>query len=248
MKKHFILSVLLAVGMTVAAQSPWNGTVAEAYDGGDGTPGNPYQIATAEQLALLAYETNNTEGGNSNCYILTEDINLNGSKGYLWTPIGTVNSEWFNPINPSIRPANPFMGVFDGNDHIVSEMYVNDQDVMGLFGCTVFADVKDVRVTESNLTLGAYVGMVAGLAINTNILNCTVDGSIEAYGNRVGGIAGCFAAESIDNDTVFIKDCIKNEYYDNRAKPKSPGKSKFHNFEQGSEDNFDELERLLLDN
>ena len=51
MKKHFILSMLLAVGMTVAAQTPWNGTVAEAYDGGDGTPENPYQIATAEQLA-----------------------------------------------------------------------------------------------------------------------------------------------------------------------------------------------------
>ena len=208
MKKHFILSILLAVGMMVMAQSPWDGTVAEAYDGGDGTPGNPYQIATAEQLALLAYETNNTEGGNSNCYILTEDIDLNGSKGYMWTPIGSVNSEWFNPINPYIRPANPFMGVFDGNDHVVREMYVNDQDVMGLFGCTVFADVRDVQITESNLTLGAYVGMVTGLAINTNILNCTVDGSIEAYGNRVGGIAGCFAAESIDNDTVFIKDCI----------------------------------------
>ena len=148
MKKHFILSILLAVGMMVMAQSPWDGTVAEAYDGGDGTPGNPYQIATAEQLALLAYETNNTEGGNSNCYILTEDIDLNGSKGYMWTPIGTVNSEWFNPINPYIRPANPFMGVFDGNDHVVREMYVNDQDVMGLFGCTVFADVRDVQITE----------------------------------------------------------------------------------------------------
>ena len=116
MKKHFILSILLAVGMTVAAQTPWNGTVADAYDGGDGTPENPYQIATAEQLALLAFETNEGDGGNPNCYVLTEDINLNGTKGYLWTPIGTVKTEWL-PTNPNIQPSNPFMGVFELTDN-----------------------------------------------------------------------------------------------------------------------------------
>ena len=30
MKKYFILSVLLAVGITVAAQKPWDGTIAES--------------------------------------------------------------------------------------------------------------------------------------------------------------------------------------------------------------------------
>ena len=41
---------------------------------------------------------------------------------------------------------------------------------------------------------------------------------------------------------------IKNEYYDSKATPKYPVKTKFHNFEQNSEGDFDELERLLLDN
>ena len=206
---------LLAVGMTLAAQTPWNGTIAEAYDGGDGTPENPYQIATAEQLALLAYETNEGDGGNPNCYILTEDINLNGTKGYLWTPIGTVKTEWINPINPNIQPANPFMGVFEGNDHVISEMYVNNQDVLGLFGCTENAVVRNIQITESNLTLGAFVGMVVGLSVNTNIINCTADGLIEAYGNKVGGIAGHFIADGIGNDTVFIKDCINQAVISN---------------------------------
>ena len=209
MKKHFILSFLLAVGMMVAAQTPWDGTVAEAYEGGDGTPGNPYQIATAEQLALLAYETNSGEGGNPNCYVLTQDINLNGTKGYLWTPIGTVTAVW-HPTNPNIQPANPFMGVFEGNGHVVSEMYANDKDVLGLFGCTVDAVVRNVRITESNLTLGDYVGMVVGLSVNTNIINCTASGVIRANGNKVGGIAGHFVAEYTGNDTVFVKDCISD--------------------------------------
>ena len=83
MKKHFIMFIFLAVGMACGAQTPWNGTVAETYNNGNGTPENPYEIATAEQLALLAYETNNGIGGDA-YYILTEDINLNGSQGYLW--------------------------------------------------------------------------------------------------------------------------------------------------------------------
>jgi hypothetical protein len=209
MKKNFVFCVLLMAGLACVAQAPWNGTVAEAYDGGDGTPGNPFQIATAEQLALLAYETNNGDGGNPNCYILTEDINLNGTKGYLWTPIGTVKTEW-HPTNPNIQPANPFMGVFEGNDHVISEMYANDKDVLGLFGCTVDATVRNVQITESNLTLGDYVGMVAGLSVNTNIINCTAGSVIRANGNKVGGIVGHFVAEGIGNDTVFVKDCVSD--------------------------------------
>lgn len=53
----------------------WDGTVAEAYAGGDGTPENPYQIATSQQLALLAQQTNDGTGGDA-CYVLTANISL----------------------------------------------------------------------------------------------------------------------------------------------------------------------------
>lgn len=63
MKRNFILTVLLAIATMGAAQvTCWDGTVAEAYAVGDGTLENPYQIATAEQLALLAQETNESPG------------------------------------------------------------------------------------------------------------------------------------------------------------------------------------------
>lgn len=55
-------------------------------------------------------------------------------------------------------------------------------------------------------------------------------------------------ATKIDVPIAFMKDCIKNEYYTSKNAPKFPEKNKFHNFEQNSNDNFEELERLLLDN
>lgn len=208
MKTRFLFLVFLASALMCGAQTPWNGTVAEAYDGGDGTPENPYQIATAEQLALLAQQTNNGDTGEAH-FILTNDIDLNGTGGQEWTPIGTVKSDWTNPINPGIGPANPFMGVFDGNNHIVSDLYVNDNDVLGLFGCIQNAEVKNLSI-EGQLVLGSYVGFVAGLSFDSNINNCTASGAIQAYGHKVGGIVGHFVAQNINNDTIFIKDCINN--------------------------------------
>ena len=208
MKKQLLLTVIFALAMMCGAQTPWNGTVADAYDGGDGTFENPYQIATAEQLALLAYQTNNGDAGDA-YYILTNDINLNGSNGQLWNPIGTVKTDWTNPINPSIGPSFPFRGVFNGNDHTVSDLYVNDNDVLGLFGCIQNAEVTNV-IIEGQLILGSYVGFVVGLSYDSNISGCTASGTIQAYGHKVGGIAGHFVAENISNDTIFIKDCVNN--------------------------------------
>lgn len=208
MKKQLLLTVIFALAMMCGAQTPWNGTVADAYDGGDGSAENPYQIATAEQLAFLAYQTNNGDGGDT-YYILTNDIDLNGSGGQIWNPIGTVKSDWTNPINPVIGPSFPFRGVFNGNNHIVSDLYVFDEDVLGLFGCIQNAEVKNVTI-DGVLSQGGYVGFVVGLSVNSDISGCTTNGTIQALGNKVGGIVGNFIAENIANDTVFIKDCTNN--------------------------------------
>ncbi len=51
----------------------------------------------------------------------------------------------------------------------------------------------------------------------------------------------------IDVPIAFMKECLAKEYYLNKAKPKYPKNNTFNNFEQNNED-FDELEKLLLDN
>ena len=198
MKKHFILSILLAVGMTVVAQTPWNGSVAEAYDGGDGTPGNPYQIATAEQLALLSQQTNNGMGGDAS-YILTSDIILNDGDSLLWTPIGNVGS---------------FVGIFDGNNHIISGLYEDGNKISGLFASTENAVIKNTVLEKATVleyeqayVYSAIGGILVGKAKNTHILNCSVDGMIEVFSAKPsGGLVG--QCEVDVNDTVFIKDCV----------------------------------------
>ena len=132
MKKLLFTIIILASALWGGAQVPcWDGTVAEAYAGGDGTLENPYQIATPEQLALLAEQTNTGIGGDA-YYFLTEDICLNGSQNYQWEPIG--NASW------------PFTGLFNVNGHIISDMYMVGLVNSGLFGFTQGAVIKDINI------------------------------------------------------------------------------------------------------
>ena len=200
MKKNILLSILLAFAMFCGAQSPcWDGTVAESYNGGDGTPENPYQIATPQQLALLAQQTNDGTGGNA-FYILTDDICLNGEGENLnWTPIGYR-------INGTQYAA--FTGVFDGNGHTVSNLYcISPEDLycVGLFGCAENANIKNVNVSGAYLISEYYSGAVVGYALNTIISNCNVDGHIESY-LMAGGIAGYCQVNA--NASSLIENCV----------------------------------------
>ena len=202
MRRHLLLSFLLAFAMLCGAQTPWNGTVADAYDGGDGSAENPYQIATAEQLALLAQQTNNGTGGDVN-YLLTNDIILNDGDSLLWTPIGNVGA---------------FTGVFDGNNHIISGLYENGNKISGLFASTENATIKNtilenatVLEYEQAYVYSAIGGLLVGVAKNTNILDCSVDGYLEICSTVAsGGLVGLFNVDIDENDTVYIKNCINN--------------------------------------
>ena len=194
MKKNILLSVFLAFALFCGAQTPcWDGTVATSYDGGDGTPENPYQIATPEQLALLAQQTNNGTGGDA-CYILTEDICLSGDS--LWMPIGG------NDTN--------FTGVFDGDNKTITGMNISNLNYGGLFGYTNGANIKNVIIHEAQINVCKFAGMVVGMAIDTKISDCTVDGMLDSYNGAsyVGGIVG---KVMINNDEyIIIKNCINN--------------------------------------
>ena len=200
MKTRFLFLIFLVSALTCGAQTPWNGTIAEAYDGGDGTPENPYQIATAEQLALLAQQTNNGTGGDA-YYILTNDIILNDGDSLLWTPIGNVGA---------------FTGVFDGNNYTISGLYENGQKISGLFALTENATLRNITLEnatvleyEQAFVYTAIGGVLVGIAKNTNILNCSVNGMIEIFSAvSSGGLVGRCEIDTEVNDTVLIKNCV----------------------------------------
>ena len=197
MKQLLFTIIILASALIGGAQVPcWDGTVAESYANGEGTMENPYQIATPEQLALLAEQTNNGTGGNA-YYILTEDICLNGSQEYHWEPIGNAST--------------PFVGMFDGQGHTISEMYMIGQTYSGLFGVTMGASIKDVQIEESNVPYGAYldsyIGLIVGKALNTNIFNCNSNGIVGDCMDACGGIVGLYSVDAVD-ETFVVKDCV----------------------------------------
>ena len=191
----------------------WDGTVAESYDGGDGTAEDPYRIKTSEQLALLAYETNNGIGGDA-YYRLIEDINLATCEGGIqeWISIGT--------------PEHPFTGHFDGwgDAKTIINMHqtITDGDaqpVGGLFGCTNGAEINNVRLVQCYVSgNGKYVGTLVGYAGLTNIFSCSIyDGraSTDNANGRAGGLVGfagyTYGEQGMSDQTYSIMACQVKE-------------------------------------
>ena len=211
MKKSLLTTLILfafSLGglaqQSIRSTDCWDGTVAESYDGGDGTEGNPYQIATPQQLALLAQQINSGTGGDAH-YILTDDICLNIENDSIdWLVIGKETSQNL-PIY--------FRGVFDGNGHTIEKMIIRENHVdAGLFGHTRGAVIKNLRVVDATIQIGCDIGIIVGQAYNTSIINCTVQNSTisreHTSGSYVGGLVGGFYVADDYTDTVYVKDCV----------------------------------------
>ena len=208
---YTLLAFLLLAREVMAQNNCWDGSVAEAYAGGDGTPENPYQIATAEQLALLAQQTNNGTGGDA-CYILTDNICLNENPDVnpvLWTPIGHVVGN---------EPPY-FTGRFDGNKMNISGLVCQSNTghgIAGLFGCTNGAVIQNVTLQNCRLNGTQYTGALVGYAGLTDISGCYIDDvSVTCEVRSAGGLAGFFGlpygVSQNSYDTCHIVDCHVNQ-------------------------------------
>ena len=170
------------------------------FGGGNGTPTDPYQIATGGQLAQLATFVNGADVSYSDkCYILTADIDLcaynaantafNGGKG--WIPIGIGTYGEFIP----------FKGVFDGNGKKITGLYMNDIDRImcsGLFGNVTNATIKNVMVVNASVHAFDAVGGIAGMATESAISNCYVSGNVSGR-DAVGGVTGLIGQVELSN-------------------------------------------------
>lgn len=211
-----ILTLWLMCGQTLWAQTTNEyysiDICADSYAGGDGSKTNPYEIATAEQLAKLARDVNNGNTFRGKYFKLTADIDLSGG---IWMPIG----KYYNYGNVNNRL---FFGKFDGNGHVIKNMHIqwedaddNAKSVWGLFS-TLQGESSTNLTTVTNLIIenatvekkrgfkpigpDYYVGVVAGeIYPNTELSNIIIHGSEitdndETYElnreTKIGGIAG----------------------------------------------------------
>lgn len=136
--------------------------------------GKTYEVYNAEGLKNIA-ELVNEEWKLDINITLTNNIDLTGID---WTPIGKDDNK-------------AYTGTFDGNGKTITGLTVTRSNrYTGLFGF-IKGTVKNVVLTEVNITSGTFVGGVAGWSFGGNIENCSVSGSVSgSSGSDVGGVVG----------------------------------------------------------
>ena len=125
-----MIASLLVVAPLSAGAAAWDGSVATAFAGGNGSAASPYQIANAAQLAYFSSYVNSNATARTKSYILTADITLNEGDAATWGETAPANA--FTPVGSW---SGAFGGTFDGNGKTISGLYVKSTgDSQGLFG------------------------------------------------------------------------------------------------------------------
>lgn len=161
------------VSMTVDGKTVWT----PLFEGGRGTQQEPYEIATIEQLKLFRDSVNLGKDYQGEFIQLTADMDLANE---AWTPIG--------------KEGTPFKGSFDGSNHTVSNLSINDSTMVnaGLFGVlNTPGTIKNLTVKNAAVTAQSGAGALIGAAYTGALENCNVTGQINITANyKVGGLAG----------------------------------------------------------
>jgi hypothetical protein len=158
------------------------GVSSARYSGGTGEPNDHYRIATPNDLNDIG---NHIEDYNK-CFVMTADINLADYSGTQFNIIGDFS--------------NPFIGVFDGNGHAVSNFtYISSGSAnIGLFGCLFWpgAVIKGLGLINPRVDGGTgwYVGSLVGRLFDGAITGCYAQGgSVSNSDWYVGGLVGASA-------------------------------------------------------
>lgn len=224
-----LLSLIFCFAMVpmtaMAAEAPegvWTDYAADSFESGSGTQADPYVIATAEQLAKLAADVNSGVDSVSHSgkyFVLSGNIDLSAHR---WRPIGDGATD---------RSFHAFLGHFDGQNHTITGLYVDESietEKDGLsYNAGLFGNVANVTTSEElydtivNLHLqdvyvkgggeyaatGALIGHIANSG--TRVANCTVEnGTVTNEGDSgetgTGGLVGYTAWTVFENCTADV--------------------------------------------
>ena len=209
-KKVLGLLLTLCLAMTFVPMAAFaEGTSVDNWDGSADTSwytsapdASEYHISTAEQLAGLA-KLVNAKPGTTNfagkTFYLENDLDL---FGHEWISIGTIIG--------GDCPEYSFCGVFDGQSHVISNLYSHDSDTddyevsnnlgrNALFGNVYNGEIKNLGVANAEIWIDPKDGSAAGKGIlvdwlgKSKITNCWTSGSIysgSSIEKNIGGIVG----------------------------------------------------------
>jgi len=173
------------------------------FGGGTGEPNNPYQIWTGEQFNSIGLYPNRWDKH----FKLMADIDLSRYTG-----------REFNIIGESLSPYadGPFTGVFDGNEHTISNFSYSSnggRSYIGIFGYVWGSgEIRDLGLISPNIYRFGdtdYAGPLVGKLRGT-ITACWVEGGSVTGDNYVGGLVGyndygnissCYSTTSVTGQT-----------------------------------------------
>ena len=175
---------------------------------GDGSTGNPYEISTAAELAWFRAYVN--EGNLSVCAKLTDDIDL---KDFCHAADASNNIEksWELIGSYDSYPNKAYKGVFDGNGHTISNLYIKVQrEGVGFFGCARGGSIKNITFDNAQVenTGNDYnysmTGIVVGAGFATlqnlkTLNNCSVKSGAKSLGGIAGNARNCSNLENNAN-------------------------------------------------
>ena len=192
------------------------------YTAYEGTTEDEFVIATNADLygmSVLANPTNKVAFAGETIY-LCADIEANkgnaapegwsGETSYPWTSIGNGSG------------GGVFSGIFDGQGHTISGIYVNEGYRAALFAWTSYGSVlRDFKLTNSYLSgvsyNGSIVGRLAGtiynieseaIVVGTSYYNGGLVGFVHAPTNNEALIDNCWFKGSVSSGANSVGGCV----------------------------------------
>lgn len=208
-QRNMLFTMLMLVMALLIPQWGWAQEIRKPSVG-DGSTGNPYEISTAAELAWFRTYVN--EGNLSVCAKLTDDIDLkdfchaadaSNNIEKSWEPIGSYDS----------YPNKAYKGVFDGNGHTISNLYIKVQrEGVGFFGCASGGSIKNITFDNAQVenTGNDYnysmTGIVVGAGFATlqnlkTLNNCSVKSGAKSLGGIAGNAGNC---SNLENNATVI--------------------------------------------
>ena len=165
-------------------------------------------VSNKEDLEKIREEVNNGNSFKNEKIILSQDIDLNGSsenKDSWWIPIGSNENQKF------------FEGSFDGNNHIITNMYTEvseGNEFISFISVIRNSSIKNLTVEGTIILDGhdengndpAGSGIVGVGYGKCKIINCknNVNVSKKTVGRETAGVLGC----AYVNSDITIEKCV----------------------------------------
>ncbi len=150
---------------------------------GDGSESTPFEIATLENLYWLTQNSIHWD----KYFIQTNDINASESR----------NWDDLKGLRPIGNLDTVFGGTYDGGGHIIDSLFINRPvGRVALFGNVWGAHIKNLGLTDVDITGGLASGGLAGYSRSTVYEQCYITGKVKGD-NYTGGLVGGFYQNSV---------------------------------------------------